>query len=92
MTAQSWREDAVGVRVAQLWGFSWEIQCASAGRVVSFSWRVCRGICGPFLSILPLASALAWRDSVFLEEGFWGVFRRWSIGFMVSGFCPEQGV
>ena len=28
----------------------------------------------------------------FLEEGFWGVFRRWSILFMVSGFCPEQRV
>ena len=28
----------------------------------------------------------------FLEEGFWGVFRRWSICFMVSRFFPEQRV
>ena len=28
----------------------------------------------------------------FLEEGFWGDFRRWSILFMVSGFCSEQRV
>ena len=34
--------------------------------------------------------AVLGRDSVFLEEGFWGVFRRWPICFMVSGFGSEQ--
>ena len=26
----------------------------------------------------------------FVEEGFWGDFWRWSILFMVSGFCSER--
>ena len=93
MTAQSRREDAVGVGAARLWGFSWspqrtfnlegltiQLESFAEGFVALFQ-PSSFGIC-----------AVLGRDSVFLEEGFWGVFRRWSICFMVSGFCPGQSV
>ena len=91
MTAQSleggrslsWSCSVVGISAGDSVLFGVEVQSLSVGDFPGSLW--------PDFSIYHLASALDLKGQRFsrrMVSG--GDFRRWSILFMVSGFCPEQ--
>ena len=57
-----------------------EVQSSSVGDFPGSLWH--------YFSIYHLASALGMERAFFLEEGSGGDFRRLTIFYMVSGFCP----
>ena len=90
MTAQSWREDAVGVRAALFWGIFVEFSACSSLEGLSFQLESLQRDLWPFSSILPLASALCLGETAFSLRRASGVFfgggpfASWFLGFVRS--------